>query len=85
MPYIDNEARKKFDITTLQLTTAGELNYVISELCSQYLAQKGLNYTHCNEIIGVVECVKQEFYRKVTAPHEEQKIKENGDISYKKI
>jgi hypothetical protein len=28
----------------------------------------------------VLECIKQEFYRRKLAPYEEAKIKENGDL-----
>jgi hypothetical protein len=31
-------------------------------------------------ITGVVENVKQEFYRRVAVPYEEEKIVQNGDI-----
>jgi len=31
-------------------------------------------------MIGVLECVKQEFYRRKVAPYEDIKIIENGDI-----
>jgi len=30
--------------------------------------------------MGVLECVKQEFYRRRAVPYEEEKIEENGDI-----
>jgi hypothetical protein len=83
MPYIKNQDRENFDISNLSPQKAGELNYIISEICSKYLKEKGLGYTNCNEVVGVLECVKQEFYRRVTAPYEDIKIEENGDISYK--
>lgn len=37
-------------------------------------------FTTMSQIIGVLESVKQEFYRRVVAPYEEEKIKENGDV-----
>jgi len=83
MPYIKQDDRTKFDISNLNPEKPGELNYVISQLCAKYLDQKGLGYTNCNEIIGVLDCVKQEFYRRVTVPYEDKKIEENGDIDYK--
>ena len=85
MPYITSEDRQKFNTQDLAPETPGELNYVISEICSAYLANKGLGYTNCNEIVGVLECVKLEFYRRLTAPYEDQKIEENGDISYRDL
>jgi hypothetical protein len=33
-----------------------------------------------NNIIGVLECAKQEFYRKVCSPYEDQKSKDNGNV-----
>ena len=85
MPYIKSSDRSKFDISDLEPNLPGELNYVISELCAAYLSRKGMSYTHCNEIIGALECVKLEFYRRLTAPYEDQKITENGDISYENL
>ena len=29
---------------------------------------------------GAVECAKLEFYRRVVAPHEDEKMKDNGDV-----
>ena len=58
----------------------GDLNFGISELCKAYIRSHGLNYTTLNEIVGVLECAKLEFYRRVTAPYEDEKIKQNGDI-----
>ncbi len=37
-------------------------------------------YTTFNEVMGVLECVKQEFYRRVIVPHESRMIKENTDV-----
>ena len=83
MPYIKPSDREKFDFNGLEAETPGELNFIISELCSAYLSRKGMSYTNCNEIIGALECVKLEFYRRLTAPYEDDKITENGDISYR--
>ena len=38
------------------------------------------SYHAYNEIIGVLECVKQEFYRRMVAPYEDKKCEENGDV-----
>lgn len=32
------------------------------------------------QILGVLSCVQQEFYRRVVAPYEDQKCRENGDV-----
>jgi len=38
------------------------------------------NYADYNEVIGVLECVKQELYRKVISKYEDKKEKENGTV-----
>jgi hypothetical protein len=37
-----------------------------------------LNYEKINQIMGVLACVAQEFYRRVAEPYEEQKRKNNN-------
>jgi len=34
-----------------------------------------------NSVVGILECAKQEFIRKVVNPYENKKIIENGCIS----
>jgi hypothetical protein len=87
MPYIKPEAREKYDklIKTLaqELTRPvggvvdGEVNYVISRLINLSYERR---YASLNRAIGVLECIKQEYYRRVVAPYEDEKIKENGDV-----
>ena len=84
MPYIDPKDRAAIDpVIESVLNTnlsSGELNYVITRLCQQYLANHKPNYSTMNNIIGVLECAKQEFYRRIAAPYENEKIKLNGDV-----
>lgn len=83
MPYIKQEERRKFDdaINNLQLPSdAGELNYLLTFICDAYLQTKSKKYANINEVIGVLECAKQEFYRRVAGPYEDIKIGENGDV-----
>lgn len=80
MPYIAPEKRGRLDPSKKQTPTdAGELNYFITKMCRVY-AGKEYNYSKLNEIMGVLECAKMEFYRRLAVPYEEQKIKENGDL-----
>ncbi len=55
----------------------GELNYLISSIIHRAYKSK---YKDLNAAIGVLECVKQELYRRVIAPYEDTKILENGDV-----
>lgn len=87
MPYIEPFKRDELDplinMLAFSLTTtnseAGDLNYVITKIL---LAQVGPEpaYDEINKIIGVLECAKQEFYRRYAAPYEDDKIKKNGDV-----
>ena len=79
MPYIEPAIRQRMDLGILQPTTAGELNYAITRMCLKYIKHP-LNYSHINELVGVLECAKLELYRRLAAPYEDRKIAENGDV-----
>jgi len=82
MPYIPKEDRKELDdvIADLPALRIGEMNYVITRLCHQYLDLEGECYDVYNELIGVLESAKMELYRRRIADYEDIKIKENGDV-----
>lgn len=86
MPYIKNNRRSIYESQIQYLTqmihNPGELNYVMTRLADGYITTHEKNYKTMNEIIGVIECMKQEFYRRVLAPYEDQKINdpESGDV-----
>lgn len=88
MPYIKPENRDKFEdaikrlldhLETKNGCNVGELNYVISSIVWSIFDSKP-SYTLGNNLMGVLECVKQEFYRRRLAGYEDEKIQENGDI-----
>lgn len=85
MPYIDPAARSELDPDVggyrwREPEGAGELNYVITKLVVAYIERRGdVRYERIAEVTGVLENVKQEFYRRVAAPYEDKKIVENGD------
>ena len=82
MPYIEQKDRPDYEkpIEQLNPEKAGDLNYILSRICADYIARKGKNYANLNEVMGVVACVSHEFYRRVVAPYEDTKIAANGDI-----
>lgn len=84
MPYIMQEIRKDLDPTINSLSatvnTTGALNYCITKLCLNFLKRSTLSYTALNEIPGVLECVKAEFYRKIISKYEDQKCLKNGEV-----
>jgi len=80
MPYIDKLRAVDLDYGNEVPDNAGDMNYMITTLCDEYLQRKGLRYEHLNAIIGALECAKLEMYRRLAAPYENQKILENGDV-----
>ncbi len=82
MPYIKQEQRPDFDkiLNELKPDGPGELNYVITRLCISYAERKGIRYGNLNEVMGVLSSVAREFYRRLVAPYEDKKMRENGDV-----
>lgn len=78
MPYIDKTRRARFNSHADVPRTAGELNYVITKTIMEYYYDGG--YQKINDVLGALEGAKLEFYRRVAAPYEDQKIEENGDV-----
>jgi hypothetical protein len=89
MPYINPEQKKKLVVEYTKHNTMdlgiefpdnpGELNYVITMLIKNYFNNKPC-YQSINDIVGALEGAKLEFYRRIAAPYEDQKVKENGDV-----
>lgn len=87
MPYIKPEIRVKYEKVLDELIgilkslpvdeVDGELNYVVTKILKQIYP---VRYFQINKAIGVLECVKLEFYRRVAAPYEDKKMKESGDV-----
>ncbi len=81
MPYISVEEREKLDgLEDYQAETAGELNYVITRLVDEYLVEKGITYETLNTVVGVLECAKLEFYRRLLVEYEDLKRSQNGEV-----
>ncbi len=91
MPYINQDRRDNLQEALESLVTEltcldggcvpGDLNYSISYIIMETLLGLGkTNYSNINDAIGMLECVKQELYRRIAAPYEDIKAKENGDV-----
>ena len=87
MPYVNSESRDRFRVALNSVRAAigaactpGDLNYVLTKVALAYVEARGENYTHINDVLGALEGAKQEFYRRVAVPYENQKIVENGDV-----
>lgn len=79
MPYIKQSDRIDLE-EGRHPQTAGELNYIITNLLIDYTYEKGLNYETINSIIGVLESAKLEYYRRLASSYEDTKIQQNGDV-----
>lgn len=91
MPYIKDDDKVKwkrviaelqhaFEVFAPDEVHAGDLNYLFSMVAKQYLVSKGLQYAHINDVLGALDGASKEFYRRLVAPYEDKKIKNNGDI-----
>ena len=60
------------------LFIAGEINFCFSTILAKLMGKP--SYSKIAIITGILENVKQEFYRRVSVPYEENKILQNGDI-----
>lgn len=60
------------------LGISGDINYTFSRILGGLMGQ--VSYGKIAIITGVLENIKQEFYRRVASSYEDKKIAENGDI-----
>lgn len=69
-----NEIHKKYP----EQTRDGLMNFSLSELIA--MVYPNARYTDMNEVVGMLECCKLEYYRKKASPYEDKKEEENGSI-----
>lgn len=101
MPYINEEERAELDYAIDQMVDAirnskcslfnphdfsnylGRINYCFSRIVMGVM--KNISYKNIAMVTGVLENIKQEFYRRLASKYEDDKIISNGDIvEYKK-
>lgn len=85
MPYIKQENRVIFsslenEINKIDISSPGELNYLVTLLIKRYCSFNGNNYRTYNDIMGALTGANLEFYRRIAVDYENLKIKENGDV-----
>lgn len=80
MPYIKPERRDFAMECGADAENCGELNYHLTLDIISYLREHGEKYQTYNDIMGVLSCIQMELYRRMIAPYEDKKIKENGDV-----
>ena len=94
MPYIKENARLELDGCIDKMVDClthgnsvsneefaillGEINYTFSRILAKSMGET--SYSKIAMATGVLENIKQEFYRRIAASYEDEKIVENGDI-----
>lgn len=79
IPYITKERRKYVDRYGPE--NLGDLAYWIYKGCCQYEAENPVCFDTLSSIVGVLECVKSEYYRRIIVPYEKIKMEQNGDVN----
>ncbi len=89
MPYIARKDRAQYQkaidelarlVPPDRMARPGHMNYIIS-LLIQRVYGNSMRYADHNEVVGLLNCVQQEFYRRFTAPYEDVKIEQEGDLT----
>lgn len=79
-PYIPDDERNRVQAEGIGAGSApGHLAYAMTLMCKAYLG-KGPRFNEYAAVLGVLEAVKLELYRRMVAPFEDEKIKSNGDV-----
>jgi hypothetical protein len=83
MPYIEQAERRRIDPKVAKLEKeiygVGELNYAITSILLKWLGPRS-HYEDYNSVIGILESIKLELYRRAVAPYEDEKLVVNGDV-----
>jgi len=87
MPYIKKDKRPALEEKLCPLISYikslpveeqdGTINYSVTRILKSIYPRR---YFHFNRALGVLSAITHEFYRRVVAPYEDEKIKENGDV-----
>ena len=83
MPYIKQHQRLR--LVKEQPGDAGELAYELARTMEVFLEQitarhGSLRFGDLAHVLGALDAVRLEFFRRVVAPYEKRKCAENGDV-----
>lgn len=86
MPYIPQDRRDYIECLTIkeiaqepQKFSVGEFNFIISKILWSYF-EANRCYPVINDILGILEAVKLEFYHRKAEPFEFRKRTMHGDL-----
>lgn len=82
MPYIKKDKRKFMDeivqlMGDLNVKVDGDLNYILFKFCKKYVKP---SYNNLKNYCGELRQCATEIERRLLAPYEDSKIKENSDV-----
>jgi hypothetical protein len=92
MPYIEQNQREKINSLIDEMVKkvvqdeelyskkCGVANYTITRFILGLRPTTGWSYTEINNLIGVLECCKQELYRRLAFLYEDYCIAKNEDV-----
>jgi len=87
MPHITKGQRGRYDhaimllMKDLEGAPDGDVNYVITQIIRKRVGPKRLHtYKKLQDIVGLLDCVLDEFKRLVLHPYKDKKRMENGDV-----
>jgi hypothetical protein len=90
MPYIKKEERIQYEKEIENLVNMvkilpdkdkeGHLNYFITKVLNELYDNTSSSYCDYNKAIGLLECIKLEFYRRSVVAYENRKMSLNGDV-----
>jgi hypothetical protein len=92
MPYISQDKRAMLEPALAKVFDAlrqiqcdfpddsfeGTMNYLFTTLLVRSYTLN--NYDEHNRVIGLLDCVKNEYYQRRVVPYERQKSFDNGDV-----
>lgn len=84
MPYIKKQDRAAVAPHSARpARTIGEVTFQIVTLINEFVDPMPKDYALYAQVVGALECAKQEVYRRVIAPYEDEKEYKNGDVFHR--
>ncbi len=86
MPYVLPEVRERLDKDILSAQNPGELGYTVAMLIDAYIFRNSRDpekpefwFKDVAELMGTIESIKMEVYRRVVVPYENYQLNRAGD------
>lgn len=84
MPYITQERQERIELP--YVGGLGELTFVVDKIAEELLWKlagyewRNVRYEHIAAVDGALGLAQAEFRRRVVAPYEDSKLRQNGDV-----